>query len=110
MRLRPRCGRNILLREGDQQAEIPHAMAGEGRYIPTKEGVKMSPNDLKDIAKLGGGIRLQASSLSPIDLKDIARRMVAGGSLFYITGASSLSPVDLKDIARIGKGHVVLEF
>jgi hypothetical protein len=68
-----------------------------------------SPMDLKDIARIGGGISIDATKYSPLDLKDIARILKVSGGMLIVRNAHSLSSLDLKDIARIAPKQVIFE-
>lgn len=65
--------------------------------------------DLKDIARLGGGISVDAATKTTADLKDIARQIHTSGATLIIRNAGVKATADLKDIARVAPTNVVFE-
>ncbi len=65
--------------------------------------------NLKDIVRLGGGVSVNASTLTTISLKDIARLAHSLGGTIIIRNADSKTTTDLKDIARLAPGRIIFE-
>lgn len=65
--------------------------------------------DLKDIARLGGGLSIDATTKTTSDLKDIARLINSSNATLIIRNADSKTTTDLKDIARLASGKIIFE-
>ncbi len=65
--------------------------------------------DLKDIARLGGGLSIDATTKTISDLKDIARLINSSNATLIIRNADSKATNDLKDIARLASGKIIFE-
>ncbi|HCB1525184.1 TPA: hypothetical protein MYO68_005145 [Citrobacter braakii] len=67
-------------------------------------------SDLKSIANYGGGMILDAKTISATDLKSIANYASAKQAQIVIKNAGVISASDLKSIANYSKGCVVFDF
>jgi len=71
--------------------------------------MNISISDLKIIAANGGGMILDAATISANDLKIIASNASRGGGYITLRKVHYLSAEDLKIIASNGKGHIILD-
>ena len=67
-------------------------------------------SDLKIIASNGGGMVLDANTISPGDLKIIASNASKTQAQIVIKNPTFLSPGDMKIIASNAKGCVIFDF
>jgi len=67
-------------------------------------------SNLKEIARLGGGISLDASTFTTANLKEIARVINESGATLIIRKADSKTTANLKEIAALAPGKVIFEF
>lgn len=65
--------------------------------------------ELKDIARLGGGLSIDANTKTTLELKDIASIINASGSKLIIRNADRKTALDLKNISRLAPGKVIFE-
>jgi hypothetical protein len=68
----------------------------------------ISGDNAKELATRGGGMILDASSVSVADLKEIATRAQGGGGQVIIRSANRLAVADAMEIATRGRAHVIL--
>ena len=65
--------------------------------------------DLREIARLGGGLSIDATTKPTSDLKDIARLINSSNATLIIRNADVKTTTDLKDIARLASGKIIFE-
>jgi hypothetical protein len=65
--------------------------------------------ELKEIARLGGGLSIDAATKTTLELKEILRLLNASNSTFIIRNADLKTALELKEISRIAPGKVIFE-
>jgi hypothetical protein len=68
-----------------------------------------SIDDLKAIVSFGGGLVVDAASVSVADLKTLASFAKPVGSQIRIVNAHTMTTDDMKAVASFGPGHVTFE-
>lgn len=66
-------------------------------------------SELREIAKLGGGISVDATSKTARELRDIANATNAADTTLIIRNADSKTPLELREIAKLAPGKVIFE-
>jgi hypothetical protein len=65
--------------------------------------------DLKEIARAGGGIRIDAAGYATADIKEIGRAVGASGATIILKNADTKTTEELKAIARTSPGNFIFE-
>ncbi|XRE44099.1 hypothetical protein ACIVBQ_002303 [Tenacibaculum discolor] len=65
--------------------------------------------DLQSLARLGGGISIDATTKTTTDLQSIARLINASNSTLILKNADQKTTTDLQSIARLAPGKVIFE-
>jgi len=66
-------------------------------------------SEIKDIARSGGGISVDASTKLTSELKEIAQAINASNAFLIIRNADDKLTSELKEIARAAPGKVIFE-
>jgi hypothetical protein len=65
--------------------------------------------ELKEIARIGGNLNIDASSRTTLEIKEIARIISNSDSILTLRNAGDKTTLELKEIARIAKSQVTFE-
>ena len=65
-------------------------------------------SELKDIARLGGNLSIDATTKTSSELRDITKS-IESDAMLIIRNADSMTASELKDIARLAAGKVIFE-
>jgi hypothetical protein len=80
-----------------------------GFFSAENEMKARTTNDLMNIARVGGGLKIDAGPRTAEDLMNVARVASQNGATIVITGTKKFRADDLMNIARVGKGCVTFE-
>ncbi|TFZ62854.1 hypothetical protein E4631_24360 [Hymenobacter sp. UV11] len=65
--------------------------------------------DLKEIARAGGGISIDAAGYTTTDIKEIRRAASTSGATIVLRNSNTKTTTDLKEIARTSPGKFIFE-
>lgn len=65
--------------------------------------------DLREVARAGGGMSIDAMNYTTIELKEIGRAASTSGATIVLRNADTKTATDLKEIARTSPGKFIFE-